>query len=81
MVNLKFNQYDYTPTKLATIQHRELVFVYDTETKACEENVDCEPYAVGFFPVSKPDISVVYRDVTDSEIIRLKAIFFYIVTL
>ena len=32
-----FNQYDYTPTKLAKIQHQEFVFVYDTETFDDEE--------------------------------------------
>ena len=37
-----------TQKKLAKIQHREVVFVHDTETYADRENVDCVPYRVEY---------------------------------
>ena len=65
---LTFNQYDYNPTKHEQTQHREHVFVYDIETYPYEENGDCVAHSIGFFPLSKISNSLVYRDLTESEI-------------
>ena len=60
--------------KLAKKQHRENVFVYDTETYPDEQNGDCIRYSVGFSPVSTNSNSTDYRDLTPYEIGKKKVL-------
>ena len=60
--------------KLAIKQHRENVFVYDTETYPDEQNGDCIRYSVGFIPVSTKSNSTDYRDLTPYEIGKKKEV-------
>ena len=39
-------------------------FVFDTETYPDEQNADCTPFSVRFYPVSKISNSMVHRDLT-----------------
>ena len=56
-----FNHYKYTQTKLAKIQRRENVFVFDTELCAAEGNGDGISYSVGYYTVSKLSRFMVHR--------------------
>ena len=45
-----FDKFDYNPTQLAKVQHRQ-VYAHHTETYPDQENGGCVPYPVGFLPV------------------------------
>ena len=67
---LAFNQNDYNPTKLTKIQHT-IVFVHDIETYPDQQNGDCVPNSVKYFPALKSSNSTVYKFLTDVEIDNL----------
>ena len=66
------NHFVHNPVKLSKIHYRETDCVYDIETYPDEENGDSVHFSVGNFLVPKTSISLVYRDLTDHEVIKLK---------